>query len=91
MKRAVAKTEDGFDRLARMMKEGFDDVETNLRKEIDDVGTGLSKEIRDVEERLQYRVAKVSTDIYHHLNDSLEPQLHGHETRIKKLERPQRV
>ena len=82
----VSKKEDGFDRLARMMKEGFDDVETNLRKEIHASENTLRKEIRDVEERLQYRIAKVSTDIYRHLDISIEPQIQNHERRIKRLE-----
>ncbi len=93
--KSSVKKEDGFDRLARMMKEGFDDVETNLRKEIGnaikETEGNLRTEIREVEERLQYRIAKVSTDIYRHLEGSVEPQIHDHETRIRKLERSQKV
>ena len=85
------KNEDGFDRLARMMKEGFDDAETNLHKEIKEAEGNLRTEIHNVEERLQYRIAKVSTDIYNHLSGSIEPQIHDHETRIRKLERSQKV
>ncbi|HVM73575.1 MAG TPA: hypothetical protein VMU13_01700 [Candidatus Paceibacterota bacterium] len=86
----VPKDEDGFDRLARIMKEGFDDVETNLRKEISNVVKesegNLRTEIQEVEERLQYRIAKVATDVYRHLEDSIDPQIQNHDRRIKRLE-----
>lgn len=90
---ASIKKEDRFEWLARIMKEGLDDVqremtdmEGRLHKEMKDMEGRLRTEIREVEENLGYRIGKVSTDIYRHVDKDIEPRLEEHERRIKRLE-----
>ncbi len=82
---AGSKNEDGFDRLAHMMKEEFDDVRKEIYDSAEETKHVLRTEIHELEENLQYCLAIISTDINRRLG-MVEPQVRNHGRRVKKLE-----
>ena len=69
------KKEDGFDRLARLIKEEGEEIRKELRADIDNSAEEIKKEMRHG-----------FTETNKRLNITIQPQLDSHASRIKTLE-----
>ena len=74
------KQEDGFEKLARLIKEEGEDIRNEIKAEL---RSEIRGEVRGLERRMDERF----TALDRRLNGTLQPQLDEHARRIKTVER----
>lgn len=71
----MAKREDGFEMLARLIKEEGEDIRKELRADIKKSAEEVKKEVRNE-----------TVEVKKRLDITIQPQLDSHASRIKTLE-----
>jgi len=76
------KKEDGFERLARLIKEEGEEIRKELRADIEKSADSIKKELDDVKKEMRHEFAESRK----RLDITIQPQLDSHAHRIKTLE-----